>query len=50
MKTFIAALSLLTLVAAASSFISLRHHRHAGQAGQSIFPGYPSGGLDQAAK
>ena len=38
MKTFIAVLSLLTLVAAASSFISLPEHRHAGQAGQSILP------------
>ena len=50
MKAFITALSLLTLVAAASSFISLRDHRHAGQAGQSIFPGYPSSGWDQATK
>ena len=50
MKTFIAALSLLTLIAIASSFISLPEHRHAGQAGQSIFPGHPSGGWDQAAK
>ena len=50
MKTFIAALSLLTLIAIASSFISLPDHRHAGQAGQSIFPGYPSGGWSQAAK
>ena len=48
MKTFIAALSLLTLVAAASSFISLPEHRYAGQAAQSIFSGYPSGGWDQA--
>jgi hypothetical protein len=50
MKTFIAALSLLTLVAAASSFISLREHRHAGQAGQSVVPGYPSGGWEQVAR
>jgi hypothetical protein len=50
MKTFIAALSLLTLVAAASSFISLQEHHHTGQAGQSIFPGYPSGGWNQAAR
>ena len=50
MKTFIAALSLLTLIAIASSFISLPEHRHIGQAGQSIFSGYPSGGWSQAAK
>ena len=51
MKTFIAALSLLTLVAAASSYISLREHHHAaGQERQSIFPGHPSGGWDQVAK
>jgi hypothetical protein len=50
MKTFIAALSLLTLVAAASSFISLQEPHHASQAGRSISPGYPSGGGNQAAK
>ncbi len=49
MKTFIAALCLLTLVAAASSFISIPEHRHAGQAGQSVLPGYPSGGWEQVA-
>jgi hypothetical protein len=47
MKTFIAALSLLALVAAASSFISLPEHRHAGRAD---LPGYPSGGWDHAAR
>jgi hypothetical protein len=50
MKTFIAALSLLTLVAVASSVISLRDHRHPGQTAQSISPGYPSGGWDRAAR
>jgi hypothetical protein len=50
MKTFIAVLSLLTLLAAASSFISLREHHHAGQAGQSIFAGFPSGGWDQVVR
>ena len=50
MKTFIAVLSLLTVVAAASSFISLPEQHHAGQAGQSILPRYPSGGWDQTAR
>jgi hypothetical protein len=46
-RTFIAALSLLALVAAASSFVSLKEHRHAGQADRSIFPVYPSGGWER---
>ena len=50
MKTFIAALSLLTLVAATSSYISLREHHHTGQGRQSIFPVHPFGGWDQVAK
>jgi hypothetical protein len=50
MKTFIAALSLLTLLAAASSYFSLPEQRHPGQAGQSIVSDYPSGGSDQAAR
>ena len=50
MKAFIAALSLLTLVAVASSVISLRDHRHPGHAAQSASAGYPSGGWDRGAR
>jgi hypothetical protein len=53
MKTFIAALSLLALMAVASSVISLRDHRHVGQTAQSISPSspsYASGVWDRSAK
>jgi hypothetical protein len=50
MKTFIAALSLLALAAAASSFFSLPEHRHAGQVSQNTLLGYPSGGSDQVVR
>ena len=50
MKTFIAALSLLALAAAASSFISLREHRHAGPAGQTILSGSPPGEWEETAR
>jgi hypothetical protein len=49
MKTFVAALLLLTLLAAALSYISLPEHR-TGQGRQSTFPGYPPGGWDQVVR
>jgi hypothetical protein len=50
MKAFIAALALLALAAAVSSFISLPDQRPAGQAGYGIVQGYPSDGWDLAGR
>ena len=50
MKTFIATLLLLTVLAALSSFVSLRDHHHAAQARESMFPKHPSGGWDQVVR
>jgi hypothetical protein len=51
MKTFFAALSLLTVVAAVSSYFSIPESRHHGaQAGRSNSPAYSPAGWDQNAR
>ena len=50
MKTFIAALSLLTVVAAVSSYFSVPESRHAGEAGRNNTSVYSSGVWNQDAR